>query len=294
MNPTTKKMQTLVGKLAQIMAETPWVEKKGRNAFFNYDYAKESDILDAIRERLAANGIFVFTSIESMELRETSKKTRDGSPVNLVFVKTRHTFSDGESGETVEVSGFGSGEDSGDKAIYKAITGAMKYFVSKNFLMSTGDDPERDDEKSDKPERPEGFERPRAVSSMSAPPISEEPPSFTPVPQYRGSSSRSESGAGNESGPGNPARDYIKEIQSKSGPKKDGSTYTRYSIETRNNGFFTTFNPAYADVAMDAKSSGQEVIIVYRANGRWKDIEDIKVASGQPAETLQEVETLPF
>jgi hypothetical protein len=167
MNPIPKKMQTLVGKLAQIMADTPWVEKKGRNSFFNYDYAKESDILDAIREKLASQGIFVFTSIESMEFRETAKRTRDGSPVNLVFVRTKHTFSDGESGESVEVHGYGSGEDSGDKAIYKAITGAMKYFVSKNFLMSTGDDPEKDDDKVEKAGMTQLLRPPPTAASVS-------------------------------------------------------------------------------------------------------------------------------
>lgn len=282
MSTSTKKMQTLVGKLAQIMADTPWVEKKGRNAFFNYDYAKEADILDAIREKLAQHGVFVFTSVESMEFRETSKKTRDGSPMNLVFVKTRHTFSDGDSGESIEVFGYGCGEDSGDKAIYKAITGAMKYFVSKNFLMSTGDDPEKDEEKE---------ERGQAIGQGAAPQTgnAEAMPSYSPAPPYRGSSSQNSPSAFE-----NPARDYIKDIQSKSGPKKDGSTYTRYSIETRNNGFFTTFNPAFADIALEAKNSGQEVIIAYRANGRWKDIENIQVAGLQPAGVGQEVETLPF
>lgn len=276
-----KKMQTLVGKLAQIMAETPWVEKKGRNAFFNYDYAKESDILDAIRERLASHGIFVFTSVESMEFRETAKKTRDGSPMNLVFVRTKHTFSDGDSGETMEVHGFGSGEDSGDKAIYKAITGAMKYFISKNFLMSTGDDPEREDEKE---LRSEG----RAPT-----PRSEEPPSFTPGSPFRSFPIRDETPSP-APGPDNQVRDYVQEIQSKSGPKKDGSTYTRYSIETRSHGFFTTFNPAFADVALEAKNSGQEILITFKANGRWKDIQAIRIASMQPAEVLAETETLPF
>jgi hypothetical protein len=281
MNPMPKKMQTLVAKLAQIMADTPWVEKKGRNSFFNYDYAKESDILDAIREKLAAHGIFVFTSIESMDFRETPKRTRDGSPVNLVFVRTKHTFSDGESGESVEVHGYGSGEDSGDKAIYKAITGAMKYFVSKNFLMSTGDDPEKDDEKESK--------------SAAPAPLSgiQEEAAFSPAPPYRGKREPESAplvGTGSES----PIRDQVKEIQSKSGPKKDGTTYTRYSIETQRNGFFTTFNPAFADIAMDAKSSGQDVVIRYRANGRWKDVEDIRLASGQAAEILEEVESLPF
>lgn len=282
MNPNAKKMQTLVGKLSQIMADTPWVEKKGRNSFFNYDYAKESDILDAVREKLAANAIFVFTSIESMEFKETPKRTRDGSPVNLVFVKTKHTFSDGESGESVEVHGFGSGEDSGDKAIYKAITGAMKYFVSKNFLMSTGDDPERDEEKDTK--------------QPAAQPAAEEAPSFSTSPAYRDRGAKTRepvppTGYGLDS---NQVRDAIKDIQSKSGPKKDGSTYTRYSIETQGNGFFTTFNPALADLAMEAKNSGQEAVLTFRSNGRWKDLEDIKVAGMQQADVLAEVETLPF
>lgn len=281
MNSNSKKMQTLVGKLSQIMVDTPWVEKKGRNSFFNYDYAKESDILDAVREKLATHGIFVFTSIENMEFRETPKRTRDGSPVNMVFVKTKHTFADSDSGESIEVHGYGCGEDSGDKAIYKAITGAMKYFVSKNFLMSTGDDPEREDDKDAKP----------TPQSM---PMTEEPSSITLTSPFRSSRNRepvSPIGYGLDS---NQVRDTVKDIQSKSGPKKDGSTYTRYSIETLGNGFFTTFNPNFADVAQEAKNGGQEVVITFRANGRWKDVEDIKVAGMQNADILAEVETLPF
>src|SRR6267142_5663086 len=111
---------TLVQKLAKVMAETRWVEKKGKNSFFNYEYARETDILDAVRSKLADNGIFVFTSVESMDVRETTKHTRDGSPINQVFVKTKHVFWDGETGQTAEVFGSGCGEDSGDKAVYKA------------------------------------------------------------------------------------------------------------------------------------------------------------------------------
>jgi hypothetical protein len=283
---------TLVAKLAKVMAETRWVEKKGRNSFFNYDYAKESDILDAVRTKLADHGIFVFTSIESTDFKETGKRTRDGSPVNLVFVKTKHTFWDGETGETIEVFGSGCGEDSGDKGIYKAITGAMKYFISKNFLISTGDDPEKDED-ADKKERAGQGER-----------ISQVPPAETvtnqstsPIPQFESISASPTPLM--QATPRvhfeNPARDTILDIQSKSGPKKDGTTYTRYSIETRNNGFFTTFNRAFADLAMDAKNAGQEVLIRYKTNGRWKDVESIRLAEGgfvSPA--LEEAEALPF
>ena len=36
----------------------------------------------------------------------------------------------------------GEGADAGDKAPYKAMTGALKYALLQSFLLSTGDDPE--------------------------------------------------------------------------------------------------------------------------------------------------------
>jgi len=297
---------TLVKKLAKIMAETRWVEKKGRNSFFNYDYARETDILDAVRSKLAANGIFVFTSVESVDLRETGKRTRDGSPVNMVTVRTKHVFRDGESGESAEVFGTGSGEDSGDKAVYKAITGAMKYFLSKNFLISTGDDPEKDSETEKgsfdgkapayasqalEPKQPEEFS-PNPETSNMTPIRGFESPTLSPAPvfsQAQGASERSLSE--------NPVKDVIVDIQSKTGPKRDGSLYTRHSIQTRDHGYFTTFNAAFADLAQDAMHSGQEVLIRYKMNGRWKDILSVRYAEGgapQEANATADADNLPF
>lgn len=277
---TATQQKKLAGKLAKVMGSIPWVEKRGRNSFFNYDYATESDIMEAIREKLAEAGVFVTTSVEDMQFRETTKKTRDGSPMHLVFVKTKHTFHDGETGETLEAFGFGSGEDSGDKAVYKAITGAMKYFASKNFLMSTGDDPEKDGEE-EKVDKSTG-----EVSRPSVP-----PQDFRPAPPAANGNRQTRPPLGNDQ-----CRDFVKDIQSKSGPKKDGSSYTRYSIETRANGFFTTFNPGFADIAMEAKNRGEEVVIGFRANGRWKDVESIRLDSLPPVSSYSEddIHSLPF
>ena len=41
----------------------------------------------------------------------------------------------------------GEGADAGDKAPYKAMTGALKYALLQSFLLGTGDDPE--DERAD-------------------------------------------------------------------------------------------------------------------------------------------------
>ena len=45
-------------------------------------------------------------------------------------------------GDNVDVQVLGEGMDSGDKAYYKALTGAQKYFYHMTFHSPTGDDPE--------------------------------------------------------------------------------------------------------------------------------------------------------
>lgn len=128
------KKSSLVTKLVSVMKEVDRVPKNGRNEIHGYNYAMETDIVDAVRGKLADLGVFVSTSVASA--------ARHGE---LTQVTTTHTFHDAETGETLAVSGYGQGQDRGDKGGYKAITGAIKYFLLKNFLIATGDDPERDD-----------------------------------------------------------------------------------------------------------------------------------------------------
>lgn len=128
------KKSSLVTKLVSVMKEVDRVPKNGRNEFHGYNYALEADIVDAVRGKLADLGVFISTSIQSA--------ARQGE---LTQVTTTHTFHDAETGETLALSGYGQGLDRGDKGGYKAITGAIKYFLLKNFLIATGDDPERDE-----------------------------------------------------------------------------------------------------------------------------------------------------
>jgi hypothetical protein len=64
----------------------------------------------------------------------------------FVMVKTSHKFIDADSGEELPMCGAGLGWDSGDKGVYKAITGAMKYMLMKNFLVTDEQDPEAGDQ----------------------------------------------------------------------------------------------------------------------------------------------------
>ena len=68
----------------------------------------------------------------------------------VTTVPLQFTVIDSDSGESITGTVYGRGEDPTDKGVYKAYTGGQKYFLQKLFLLSTGDDPERDSP-ADKP-----------------------------------------------------------------------------------------------------------------------------------------------
>jgi len=131
--PETPKAKNLVQKLCEVMATIGYIAKKGENKFHGYKYAKESDIVDAIRGELAQRNLFIFPSVVSHA--RTSE---------ITDIMVRWTFVDGDSGETRDCDIPGSGHDKSDKGVYKALTGSEKYFLMKSFLIPTGDDPEAD------------------------------------------------------------------------------------------------------------------------------------------------------
>lgn len=125
------KPKGLYTKLAEVMAEVGRVEKRGYNDFHKYHYVREDDLVEAVRGALSDRQIVMLPS--ALE----AKKEGNLTTLHLTF-----TFVDGETGEAHAAEWFGTGEDKGDKGLYKAYTGAIKYFLMKSFLIPTGDDPD--------------------------------------------------------------------------------------------------------------------------------------------------------
>lgn len=129
---------SLYKKILAVQTKIDAVPKRGFNAFHKYHYATEADIL-TVKETLNANGLVVLPTT----LREATGFKPDGkswASVTLLF-----RVVDVESGESIESQFTGYAEDNFDKAIYKATTGANKYFYLKFFGIATEDDPERED-----------------------------------------------------------------------------------------------------------------------------------------------------
>lgn len=167
-----QKGSTLARKLANVMAEVNRVKKSGRNDFHRYDYATESDLTDAIRGHLAAQGVAILPSVVEVKSEPLASSKRNEI---LTTATLEITLVCAESGEQRVTRWQGQGLDAGDKGFYKAYTGAMKYFLMKTFLISTGDDPEDDGQQQapKQQQRPQQTSKPAVAQQAAALPLDE-------------------------------------------------------------------------------------------------------------------------
>lgn len=135
-------MQKLAGKFLEVMKECRHIAKNGENDFHGYKYATSADVLGRVNAALVKYGIASVATPELLDM--TDVKTAKGNLEHLATVKIEIKLMDRESGETFSISGLGSGQDSGDKAVMKAQTAAIKYAYMLSLAISTGDDPEAD------------------------------------------------------------------------------------------------------------------------------------------------------
>lgn len=137
---TTKK--NLFAKLVEVAQAIDHVEKGGRNTAQSYDYVRAVDVARIVRKELSDRGVVPITSTRVVSV-EPAGQTRSGAIQYLTTIAGTVTFHDSESSDLVSFDIVGQGIDTGDKGIYKAITGALKYALTTAFLIpNEADDPE--------------------------------------------------------------------------------------------------------------------------------------------------------
>jgi len=141
--PETPKAKNLLQKLSEVVTAIDHVEKAGRNDFQKYNYVKAADIARAVRAELSARNIYLVSDVT--EIRNYEIPAREGV-MQAVDVKMEFSFFDGENLNVAPVvlHAWGTGTDKGDKAVYKAMTGALKYGLRNAFLIPDESDPEGD------------------------------------------------------------------------------------------------------------------------------------------------------
>jgi hypothetical protein len=126
-------------KLAEVRRRIGYVQKRGHNELFNYSYVTAADIAGSIGDLLSELGVVVIPRLENISYETAASR---GEATRMARVVMAYTFADVDSREQLVAKVAGQGLDPGDKAPYKAMTGALKYALLQSFLLATGDDPE--------------------------------------------------------------------------------------------------------------------------------------------------------
>lgn len=131
----------LFKKLAAIMAKIDRVPKNGFNSFHKYKFVQEADLSEYVRQFFVEEGLVLVMGAKAQNLTPIGDKGD-----MLTTLEMEITIADTETGESITVPWQGQGADKGDKGLYKAMTGGVKFWLLKTFLVPSGEDPEGDEE----------------------------------------------------------------------------------------------------------------------------------------------------
>ena len=135
-------LQKKKNQIRKELHERGILPKGAHNDYDNYDYFSEAQYKELFTELFSKYGI-------ELRINESNYGTFDGTdkqPFGRI-VCLECALIDIDTGYEEISRHTGEGLDRGDKAGYKATTGAIKKFLSSTFLVATKDDPEREDEK---------------------------------------------------------------------------------------------------------------------------------------------------
>lgn len=136
------KLQKKKNQIRIALKEKGILPKGAINEYDNYEYFSEAQYKELFTELFSEYGIELYVTEIDYGTFEGTDKQPFGRTVTLSC-----RLIDIETGYYEASNHTGEGLDRGDKAGYKATTGALKRFLSSTFLVATKDDPEREDEK---------------------------------------------------------------------------------------------------------------------------------------------------
>lgn len=135
---TSESTKVIMPLLESIQRQAHKVAKSGYNEHSNYRYATLENFMEKVYPHFDDMGLVLTDSVTKHELL----KLREDRITASVMTVNRLTHV--ASGEWIEIDCPGEGIDVGDKATYKAITGARKYAYALMFNLVTTDEPEAD------------------------------------------------------------------------------------------------------------------------------------------------------
>ena len=156
------KLQQKKNALRKALKEKGVLKKGERNAFDKYNYFSEAQYKALFTELFSAHGLELkFTELEYQTFDGPEKQANGRMP------RLQFTLMDIDTGVGEDTVITGEGIDKGDKAGYKAYTGALKYYLANTFMVATGDDPEKDSPDTKMNDKKERKASPKQIEMLS-------------------------------------------------------------------------------------------------------------------------------
>lgn len=133
----------IAGAIADVMSKVGNIEKRGRNEYFGYNYARMEDVLYAVTPLMGAAGLAVIQN-------EVAKEILEGNRLAVTYEFSIFHASGEVWPEKPRFTGVCISRDRkgnwDDKAVSKCHTTARKYFLLALFQVPAGDFPDLDDD----------------------------------------------------------------------------------------------------------------------------------------------------
>ncbi len=162
-----KETKGVYAKVVAVMQEIGAVTKSRMNLQQKYPYRGIDDFFNELHPIMAKHGLVFEPSTEI--LQNDVRVLGSGTQMNFITIQLSINFADENGQKTTPCRNVGVGMDSGDKAVYKAIAGAVKYFVQNTFSVPTEEmkDPEDDRADANKMLEPKGKQEPKQQSAAA-------------------------------------------------------------------------------------------------------------------------------
>lgn len=131
-------------KINEVMKRIEYLTKDDQVNFgtTKYKAISEEKVTTAVRNELVKVGLVIIPikqDINVVELMRSEKSVNQRTDVNVVY--RIQNIDDSE--DYIEASSSGSGVDTQDKGVGKAMTYAYKYLLLRTFAIPTGEDPDK-------------------------------------------------------------------------------------------------------------------------------------------------------
>ena len=126
-------------ELRKVLSSFVWT-KDGKNLQQQYKYISEAQYKMYFEQALETVGLDYKMDLDELTFNQNITEKMHMTTINVTI-----QIIEPETGEVRVYKTFGTGADMGDKGLYKAMTGALKFFIATNFLVAENTEPENDD-----------------------------------------------------------------------------------------------------------------------------------------------------